>query len=64
MIPYAVICKGVMFSLKKKAAKPNAIIGLMFSNIPTVEELIPESAYKLRNNGIIVNTIAMVSMQR
>ncbi|MNW05392.1 hypothetical protein D3C71_2016300 [compost metagenome] len=62
-MPYAVICKGVMFSLKKNAANPKAIIGLMFNSIPTVDELIPESAYKLRNNGIIVNIIAMVSIQ-
>ncbi|MNY57199.1 hypothetical protein D3C86_1933700 [compost metagenome] len=64
MIPYAVICKGLIFSLKTKAANPNAIIGLMFNNIPTVEELIPESAYKFRKSGIIVNKIAIVSIQK
>ena len=51
-------------SLYKNMANRMAIIGLIFKSIPTVDELMPESAYRLRNNGKIVNKIAMVSIQK
>jgi ArsR family metal-binding transcriptional regulator len=45
-------------------ASKKAIIGLIFKSIPTVEELIPESAYKFKKSGIIVNKMAIVSMHK
>lgn len=58
------ICISPNCSLYRNIAKRKAIIGLIFKSIPTVEELMPESAYKLRNKGKIVNNIAMVSIQK
>lgn len=62
MILYAAICNGLMGSWNTKTAIINPIIGLILSNIPTVDEFNPFKAYKFKNRGITVKPTAINSM--